>query len=366
MNNTTNQDPTRLRIWQQNLNKSRTAHLELINSPLHHNWDLILLQEPYIDSYGNTKATTKWRTIYPSSRYSSHSTIRSVILVNANLDTNHWNQISLPETNDITALQFQGPYGRLSIFNIYNDCLHSDTLITLNHHISTHRREFCRDEHDHVLWCGDFNRHHPLWDEERNHHLFTAKALDDAKLLIEMIADHNMTMSLPQGIPMLQAMATGNWTRPDNVFCTENTIEHIVSCDTSPHQRGPGTDHVPIQTVINLPTEQKGLPPSYNFRMVDWEVFNEELAARIAEIPEPTAILSEEQLSRAIEDLTATLQDVIRTTVPLSKPCPHTKRWWNMELDKLKKSTNKLSNTAYKFRAVPDHPSHEELRVVRN
>ena len=47
--------PLRLRIWQQNLNKSSPAHYDLINSPLHKDWDLLALQEPYIDAFGPLK-----------------------------------------------------------------------------------------------------------------------------------------------------------------------------------------------------------------------------------------------------------------------------------------------------------------------
>ena len=47
-----------LHIWQQNLNKSDKAHYDLINTPLHKNWDILALQEPYIDTFGNTKANS--------------------------------------------------------------------------------------------------------------------------------------------------------------------------------------------------------------------------------------------------------------------------------------------------------------------
>jgi hypothetical protein len=50
--------PKRLRIYQQNLNMSDQAQYDLLNSPIHKDWDLLLLQELYIDALGNTKATT--------------------------------------------------------------------------------------------------------------------------------------------------------------------------------------------------------------------------------------------------------------------------------------------------------------------
>ena len=121
--------PTRLRIWQQNLNKSDKAQFDLINTPLHKDWDVLLLQEPYINNLGNTKATSRWHVIYPSSHLADDSTCRSVILVNTALDTNAWAQVPLEGSNNITILQFQLPRGCLTVFNIYNDCTHQNTLV---------------------------------------------------------------------------------------------------------------------------------------------------------------------------------------------------------------------------------------------
>ena len=366
MSDTTIDKPIRLNIWQQNLNKSAKAHWDLINSSIHKDWDVILLQEPYLDSYGNTKATNNWRVVYPSSRFTNDSVVRSVILVNSRLDTNHWHQINYNDNNDTTVIQFRGPYGRVSIFNLYIDGNHSDSLTSLDNFTTTNKAAVHHDEHDYMLWCGDFNRHHPLWDEERNGHLFTAAALEESHKLIEIVADHDMVMTLPKDLPTLQAMATGNWTRPDNVFASSNTEQFIVRCDTDPRLRGPGTDHVPILTVIDLPLERKVSPPSPNFRMTDWKDFNEELVARLVDIPLPTALLTEEDFQIAVTNLTSTLQDVIRTTVPITKPCPYSKRWWNKELSDLKKIKNKLSSVSYKYRGLSDHPSHEQHKAVRN
>src|SRR6266481_4423396 len=114
--------PKRLRIWQQNLNKSNKAHFDLINSPLHRDWDLLLLQEPYIDMFSNTKANSKWHTLYLSLHLTDEAMDRSVILVNAALDTNVWAQVPFAGSNDITAIQIQLPHGRITVYNIYNDC----------------------------------------------------------------------------------------------------------------------------------------------------------------------------------------------------------------------------------------------------
>jgi hypothetical protein len=98
--------------------------------------------------------------------------------------------------------------------------------------------------------------------------------------------------------------------------------------------------------------------------MTNWKVFNEELAARLTDISLPAVNTSEANFQEAVTNLTSTLQDIIRTTVPISKPCPHSKRWWSKELSDLKKIKNKPSNILYKFRALPDHPSHEQHKAT--
>ena len=75
--------PRRLRVYQQNLNKSDKAQYDLINSTAHKDWDLLLLQEPYIDTLGNTKANHNWHVLYPTSHLTKNTMKRSVILVNA-------------------------------------------------------------------------------------------------------------------------------------------------------------------------------------------------------------------------------------------------------------------------------------------
>ncbi|KAH7917474.1 hypothetical protein BV22DRAFT_1026283, partial [Leucogyrophana mollusca] len=60
------ESPSRLRIWQQNLNTSDKAQESLINGPLAKDWDVLALQEPAMNRMRNTKANPKWRTVYPT------------------------------------------------------------------------------------------------------------------------------------------------------------------------------------------------------------------------------------------------------------------------------------------------------------
>src|SRR6266481_1666324 len=280
-------NPVRLRICQQILNKSDKAHYDLINSLAHKDWDLLLLQEPDIDTYGNTKATSHWHTIYPSSHLSNNSTKRSVILVNANLDTNAWTQVLINNSNDVTAIQVCTVAGKVTVLNIYNDCTYSDTIHTIHSFLTSHRGMLTAQDTGHMIWCGDFNCHHPMWDEERNSHLFTTTEMTRAELLISLVADFGMSMALPPGTPTLQSLATGNWTRVDNVFVSGGLVNRVIICDMDPWQRGPSTDHVPVLTTVELEVPAREEEARRNFREMEWDDFREELAMQLDHILGP-------------------------------------------------------------------------------
>src|SRR6266481_4048202 len=172
MSSTLSAAPNRLWIWQQNLNKSRIAQEDLINSDVYKNYDLLILQEPFIDSYGKMKATSDWRVVYPTSLLSHTHPTHSVMLVRVSLDMNRWAQLSIPDSGDLVAIQISSRQGRVSIFGIYVDCHHSTALNILDGFLSAHRNTISTRTSNHTFWCGDFNCHHPLWDKDHNKELF--------------------------------------------------------------------------------------------------------------------------------------------------------------------------------------------------
>jgi hypothetical protein len=177
-----------IRILQINLNKSEKAHLDILNEKVSQHYDIMLIQEPYATAFKGIRTPSNFRPVFPSNRLQSEDSIRSVIWVNRKIDTNNWLILDIPGTSDITAIQLKGPYGTLSIFNIYNDCTHSRNEATLRRYIRDNTNIILATENHHMLLAGDFNRHHPLWDDDENTHLFTQQATRQAEGLINMIA----------------------------------------------------------------------------------------------------------------------------------------------------------------------------------
>ena len=251
MTDTLKEYSTRLHIWQENVNASDVTQHRTLNTKAYNEYDVIAFQEPYIDFLGNTRASHDWHVIYPSTHLSLNEPKRSVILIRSNLFSCSWCQIDFP-SNDVTVVQFSGDFGTLTLFNIYNDCNHRRTLTSLGN--------FCRQKGDiilpsvdaHLIWLGDFNRHHPLWDRAKDSRLFTTDAIEEAEYLLHTLADLDLRMALPPGTSTHHHLVSKKWSRLDNVFCTPHTLEVFVSCDTMPALQGPTTDHLPVVSILDL------------------------------------------------------------------------------------------------------------------
>lgn len=68
---------SKLRInWQQNLNKSLDAQGYLINTTREDKYDIVAIQEPYIDQNKLTRANTRWVVLYPSGHHDTRERAR--------------------------------------------------------------------------------------------------------------------------------------------------------------------------------------------------------------------------------------------------------------------------------------------------
>jgi len=202
-----------------------------------------------------------------------------MILVSPRIESSKWMDLRI-NSPDVTGIQIWAEFGTLRIFNIYNDGDHSHSTETL--------QKWYRDPEKvsypktpcftpklpvHTVWLGDFNRHHPMWEEERNHHLFTSEALNKAQPLLNLIAKHRMEMTLPKNMPTLEASNTKNWTRPDNIFMSGKLASGVIRCEADAYRRLPKADHLPIITEIDVEPSRTEETLRRNWNDIDWEEF---------------------------------------------------------------------------------------------
>ena len=170
---------------------------------------------------------------------------------------------------------------------------------------------------------------------------------------------------LPKDTPTLKASSTGNYTRVDNVFCSKNLLQAIISCDTNPSWWPLKADHYPIITIFDISVEAGVEEARPNFWMTEWLKFIEAFADRVADIP-TTEILTTEEFNCRLEALDKAVGDTIEEHVPMAKSSPFTKCWWTADLAIAKKATHKLSQKSYYACHNCNHPIHEEFRWACN
>src|SRR6266481_6384363 len=156
-----------------------------------------------------------------------------------------------------------------------------------------------------------------------------ASALLATQSLISFLEDYSMVMILPKGLPMLQSMATKNWTWVDNIFTATGIQERVVVCNTDLRLRGLGTDHVPVLTTLEFEIPERTKEACRNFRATDWDKFREDLAEQLYDILGPCALLTDSQFQRAVAALTQMIQATIEAMVLIPRPSLHSCCWWS-------------------------------------
>src|SRR5258706_2456957 len=351
-------------IWQQNVVKSSTAQYDVLANANPKNWDIIALQEPYLDSIGLTQANMHWNVIYPSNKnLENQNRIRSIILVNTNIQSAQVQQIKI-QSSDIMAIKIMTNACTLLLINIYNDNGHNQSIDTIANEWETHEDEWTLNPMTKIIVLGNFNRHHRTWEATHNDHLMSQDRLLNP--LLDLIVNMQLEMALPHDIPTLEARNSGNWTRPDNVWRNTDSPSSFISCNVDPTIRPALTDHLPIVSVIDLTYIPSKRVERFNYKNVDWKAYKENLENNLTELT--TLLENPVDTAGRIEHATDLLFEAIdRTTrevVPLIKPTPHTKRWWSNELTLLRKDRNKASAEHYKCSGLPDHPSHSNYKTI--
>ena len=91
--------------------------LHLLNMGLHDDYDILALQEPYLDRLGNTRASHKWWVIYPTMSAGGHHPCRVVLLINSSISTSICQPIPVP-SHDVVAVHIAFPNNPLTLFKL--------------------------------------------------------------------------------------------------------------------------------------------------------------------------------------------------------------------------------------------------------
>ena len=218
----------------------------------------------------------------------------------------------------------------IDIYNIYNPPDTDMTLWHLQSWLSTHPTR-----HDSsTIWAGDFNKHNPLWSGPNQAQQCRRS---DTDLFMQLLAQYHMELQLPAGTPTFQSDSHHTWTTLDLLFCDSDLTHCIQSCDASPDDHLPAADHLPIHTWINVELNKRHTTPGCNFRNTDWAKFQQPLTENLTQSGLGNALLPSNppELDGFVDQLTTAIQIAIKANIPILRPTPYSKPWWNPSLTQL-------------------------------
>jgi primosomal protein N' len=202
--------------------------------------------------------------------------------------------------------------------------------------------------------AGDFNLHHPLWNPQGY-----TKHEAQADELIEMMADHKMRLLLPPGTITFPNAGT----TIDLTWGNENAEQSLLKCQIS-EDNDHGSDHLPIETILDIQQRapEQIIQLAYNYAKTDWKTLETKLHTYLPDIID-TDHTTPEILDQFALDITNAFQKAIDETTPRKKPCPFSKRWWNDDLTRLRKATNRRRN---RYRRSRNEWDREEWKHHQN
>ncbi|QRV76906.1 Reverse transcriptase from transposon X-element protein [Ceratobasidium sp. AG-Ba] len=320
---------------------------------------MLAIQEPFLDKNNLSRPPSRWTSIYPSTHHvKSAPRSRSFLAISPALSSNGWEQVPC-NCPDVTAVRVRTAKAPILVINVYNPCDSNAPLPLVDKLIES------KLPGELIVLIGDFNRHHPLWDEERNSHLFTKANLDLAQELLDLTATHDLEMALPKDLPTLESHSSGNFTRPDNVFLSFALSEDLILCTTEPELRVDMADHFPIRTEIDVRPARVQTAEKWNFKQMDSDALRVALAEELQTLQQDSSLDSQEELDTEVAALRECIENAIKVSVPRLRLCKQTKRWWTGELTAFRRRVRKLATKSYRVRMYPDHPAHKQFRVER-
>ena len=207
----------------------------------------------------------------------------------------------------------------ITLCNIYNQPNQNYNLNQLSNVLSNLQQP--------ILLVGDFNAHHPLWDENTEN-------ADQAGIQIELLMENDNYCCLNESeIATYFSKTHGTLTSVDLSLCSATIIDNFewnVADDLYT------SDHFPI-IISYLNEDPSPQIPRYNFNKANWELYDLHTRA----IP-PSSPL--EDHNKRNETLTSFIINAANKSIPITTGNTHKKTvpWWSEELSDLNNIKHKL------------------------
>lgn len=335
-----------LNILQLNCHRSPAVFHSLFNDPTTTSRHVLMLQEPAVYPHtGLPMVNPNWVQFIPScpppvdpNAPSIAPRCRCVTYISKNIQSHLISQIN-SSSDAVVSLTITPPNSSLPVhlINAYLPPSYTKIAESLSHSLD-------QAVSGPVLLGMDSNLHHPTWNPPLYHHTHQA-----SEELILLAASHHLTLRSELGVPTFYATSDRQSnTTIDLVWANDEALELATSCVTdASFEHSYSSDHAAILTTLNLPDSDTPLippAPRLNWKKADEQKLVSSLSASLQPLTHslpssPTRL----ELDACVNQVTEAINTSVHAAVPLAKPLPNARRWWNSAvLDPMKKRTAAL------------------------
>jgi len=333
-----------LKIYQANVGKGPGTQDSIMNDQNLQGFSLMLLTEPRLiqDDEGAWKAVPLvhqyWTPVLPG-RDQENTRPRAMIWTHKDLRA----RPVTTESTDLAAVLIETKTRTILAISIY---VPKRTLVAdpeLHERLQEVKNIIDRTKRHHptqieVVVAGDFNRHDQLWGGDA---IAATIRQGEAEPIIEFMAEQDLQLLNPRGIHTWHSKDDELASTIDIILATPELTSDTYLCDI--HATEHGSDHRAIHTEIAVDWEPPKPRNRRLWKKADWGKMRKKTQELVETVPEPP-------MEASIDDHCAYIMDVVMPavdeSVPVAKPSPYTKRWWNEELTGLRKDYSFWRNRA--------------------
>ena len=184
----------------------------------------------------------------------------------------------------------------------------------------------------HTIIAGDFNAHHQWWN-------YAVKTPKRAEAIIHWTDTNNLQLLNQEDTPTYHYRNGTGTSILDLTFAPPTTTESITSWAVD-DEATTGSDHEVIRfDLTTTPLEHTVIHPirqQFNLKKADWTLFSSSLnnlsPSALDQMQQHLHPSSDTGLEQAATILRDTLLRAAADSIPLIRPSPRSKPWWNKDL----------------------------------
>ncbi|KAK7178484.1 zinc knuckle, partial [Paraphaeosphaeria sporulosa] len=323
-----------LKIYQANVRRMSETQHSIMNAEYLRDYALLLFQEPHVyqDEEGSWQSGPRnhayWKPMLPETNRGNNRP-RAMIWTNKDLTTRPINTRS----PDLAAALVEIGDRQALVISVYIPIKTSRTNPELPESLRRMERiinETRRSQRNRVelILAGDFNRHDQLWGGD---HVGTTDRQGEAEGIIDLMANLDLQSLAPQGTATWHSDDDSRASTIDLILATPELANEVCSCSIDETEHG--SDHSAIRTKMVVEWQSPDTKPRKLWRKTRWSDVRRMVEAAMHARPEPQDYGSVNAYCEYIMEL---VTPAVEKHVPVAKPSPYAKRWWNEDLTKLR------------------------------